>query len=352
MKVQFICAAGKHNNNDIGIGHLKRCLKLAAKFNQKTHTSDFLIFGDDKRIASLISDSAINRSEFLDFDSFFNSQRLESLRFSKSDCTFVDISNSLFLSHDLSFSKLLKSLKKKTKSLILIDGLGEESYLNNSKNDIQYDFLLAPYFGAENYFKKEKNHLLGPDFFISDENLINVKKKIKDIACNICITCGGSDPQNITYKILRSISEMDSLKIKIKVIIGPNFYEEHTEKIRRLISDKLDKVEIINSPESIKNYIEWSDITIATSGLTKYEILSMGTPSIIIPFDKKQFLLNKESSETGAFITIKSDKISSNLGKELCSMIEDKERRNNMSKKASILIDGKGADRIINHLGF
>ena len=118
--MQFICAAGKHNNNDIGIGHLKRCLKLAAKFNQKTHTSDFLIFGDDKRIASLISDSAINRSEFLNFDSFFYSQRLESLRFSKSDCTFVDISNSLFLSHDLSFSKLLKSLKKKTKSLILI----------------------------------------------------------------------------------------------------------------------------------------------------------------------------------------------------------------------------------------
>ena len=76
---------------------------------------------------------------------FFNSKRLESLRFSKSDYTFVDISNSLFLSHDLSFSKLLKSLKKKTKSLILIDGLGEESYLNNSKNDIQYDFLLAPY---------------------------------------------------------------------------------------------------------------------------------------------------------------------------------------------------------------
>ena len=75
--------------------------KISSKFNQKTHTSDFLIFGDDKRIASLISDSAINRSEFLDFDSF-NSKRLESLRFSKSDYTFVDISNSLFLSHDLS----------------------------------------------------------------------------------------------------------------------------------------------------------------------------------------------------------------------------------------------------------
>ena len=162
----------------------------------------------------------------------------------------------------------------------------------------------------------------------------------------------GSDPQNITYKILRAISEMDSLKINIKVIIGPNFYEEHIEKITRLIQDKLNTAEIISSPESIKNYIEWSDITIATSGLTKYEILSMGTPSIIIPFDKKQFLLNKESSETGAFITIKSDKISSNLGKELYSMIEDREIRNNMSKKASILLDGKGINRIINHLGF
>ena len=71
--------------------------------------------------------------------------------------------------------KLLNPLKKKTKSLILIDGLGEESYLNNSKNDIQYDFLLAPYFGAENYFKKKKSFAWS-DFFISDENLINVKK--------------------------------------------------------------------------------------------------------------------------------------------------------------------------------
>ena len=352
MKVQFICAAGKHNNNDIGIGHLKRCLKLAAKLKQKRYKSDFLIFGDDKRISPLISDGVINSLEFLDFDSFSDVQRLESLSFRKSDYTFVDISNSLFLRHDFSFSKLLNSLKKKTKSLILIDGLGEESYLNNSKNDIQYDFLLAPYFGAENYFKKEENHLLGPDFFISEEKLVDVKKTIKDVASNICITCGGSDPQNITYKILRAISEMDSLKINIKVIIGPNFYEEHIEKITRLIQDKLNTAEIISSPESIKNYIEWSDITIATSGLTKYEILSMGTPSIIIPFDKKQFLLNKESSETGAFITIKSDKISSNLGKELYSMIEDREIRKNMSKKASILLDGKGINRIINHLGF
>ena len=48
---------------------------------------------------------------------------------------------------------------------------------------------------------------------------------------------------------------MDSLKIKIKVIIGPNFYEEHTEKIRRLISDKLDKAETLTPLSQLKTIL-------------------------------------------------------------------------------------------------
>ncbi len=350
MQVQFVCTSGRNNHTDIGIGHLKRCLKLATKFKKRGYKSDFLVFGNDIIASGIEDNQFINKSQYFDFDSFLNTKKIANLEIEYSDFTFVDISNPFFLEYDKSFYSLIKVLKANTKCLILIDGLGGESYINKSKYNIKYDFLLAPYFGAENYFVKAKNHLLGPDFFISEENISGFRKKIKKVANNVCVTCGGSDPYNITYEILRSIFNMKQIKIKLKVIIGPNFYAEHVKKIKQLVIKNSREVEYINSPKSIKSHIECSDIVIATSGLTKYEILCLGTPSIIIPFDEKQFKLNEESSKTGAFLTLNHDKISC-LGKELYSFIKDRDLRSKMSNKALELIDGQGINRIINYLG-
>lgn len=350
MKIQFICAYGRNKQADIGIGHLKRCNKLAFEFDKKGYQSNFLVFGNN--ISELgLQHKFIQKLECLSLDSFSNIEKLKDLRFEYSDFTFLDISNSFFLKFDKNFNFILDKLKINTKCLIVIDGLGVESYINQSQYNNEYDYLIAPYFGAEITFKKEKNHLLGPKFFISEDNISGFRKKIKKMASNVLITCGGSDPQNITYEILKSLHMMNQSKIKLKIIIGPNFYDKHIEKIKKLVTNNSMEVDYIKSPESLQNYIKSSDVVIATSGLTKYEILSTGTPSIIIPFDMKQFKLNIESSKTEAFLTINRDKIMTNLRKELVSLIENKNLRLKMSIKASELIDGKGINRIIKHIG-
>ena len=350
MKIQFICAFGKNKQADIGIGHLKRCIKLAIEFDKKGHQSNFLVFGSNLSESGL-KNKFIQKIDFLSLDSFPNIEKLKDLKFEYSDFTFLDISNSFFLKFDKNFNFILDKLKINTKCLIVIDGLGVESYINQSQYSNEYDYLIAPYFGAEITFKKAKNHLLGPKFFISEDSISGFRKKIKKMASNVLITCGGSDPQNITYEILKSLHMMNQSKIKLKIIIGPNFYDKHIEKIKKLVTNNSMEVDYIKSPESLQNYIKSSDVVIATSGLTKYEILSTGTPSIIIPFDKKQFKLNIESSKTGAFLTINRDKIMTDLKKELVSLIENKNLRLKMSTKATELIDGKGIGRIIKNIG-
>ena len=80
---------------------------------------------------------------------------------------------------DKNFNFILEKLKINTKCLIVIDGLGVESYINQSQYSNEYDYLIAPYFGAEITFKKAKNHLLGPKFFISEDNISGFRKKLR-----------------------------------------------------------------------------------------------------------------------------------------------------------------------------
>ena len=136
----------------------------------------------------------------------------------------------------------------------------------------------------------------------------------------------------------------------IRVVIGPNFSKDHIDSINSLIKAHNLIIKKIVSPESIVSHINWSDISIATSGLTKYEILKEGVPSIIIPFNSDQFLLNKASAEKNAFLTLSSGKIAIELGSVLTNLMKNNIKREEMSKVALNLLDGKGTSRIISRV--
>ena len=120
--------------------------------------------------------------------------------------------------------------------------------------------------------------------------------------------------------------------------------------INSLLEISVHEVNKITSPISLEEHLKWSDIVIATSGLTKYEILRSGTPSIIVPHNELQFELNKSSAKTKAFLTISSSSIISELSEALENLIKDNKRREEMSIMGLSLLDGNGISRIFSRI--
>lgn len=350
MRINFICTVGNSGHIDVGIGHFKRSQILAKELSCDENEINFIIYGEQSPILKIDKEINITNVHSRDFNHFLDKKDIDKLRIPDSDISFIDISNPYFVDRVSNLTLLIDKIKNKSDSVVIFDGLGDESIINKAHSKILYDYLVVPYFGAEEEFNDDNNHFLGVDYFIFEQNESKFKKfEIDKNAKNICITCGGTDSNKISLKILKAIASIKNIA-KVKVIIGPNFSENYIHEITNFIDQNSLIVKKIISPKSIQKYICWSDITIATSGLTKYELIKEGVPSIIIPFDQKQFLLNKSSQNKNAFLTLSPDRICLELESVLVSLMEDYSKRKKISQAALDLIDGKGVSRIISRI--
>lgn len=109
----------------------------------------------------------------------------------------------------------------------------------------------------------------------------------------ILITTGGTDEYGITLKILEEIKDLD---IKIKIIIGPGYTYDYIKKIEEI---KMENVELIYKPNSLKRYIASSKLVITAGGSTVYEVLSQRSIPIIFSIADNQDLICKELSDIG-----------------------------------------------------
>ena len=156
----------------------------------------------------------------------------------------------------------------------------------------------------------------------------------------------------ITAKVVEEINSIDQEKLKIKIIIGPGFSRDLIDKVNNLILFTNHEYEIISQPNSIAKYVNYCDLVVSSTGLTKYEVAFLGKPSIQISIDTQHSLYNipfsrkKISYDLGAVQELKNGDIK----KSFLKIFNDFNLRSTMSKKGKKLIDGKGALRLISLL--
>jgi spore coat polysaccharide biosynthesis predicted glycosyltransferase SpsG len=159
---------------------------------------------------------------------------------------------------------------------------------------------------------------------------------------------GGSDKLQFTEKIIESFKKTD-YKIKIDIVLG-SFFKD-SEKIRKLIGEDK-RFKIIQNNENLLMEMKKSTIGIFTFGLTTYESLFAGLPSIIISHsklnDKYGKMLNSYEciNYLGYYKNVEFGKIASLAEK----LMLDKKIREKYIQKGEKIVDGKGIQRIVQRI--
>lgn len=246
------------------------------------------------------------------------------------------------------------SHSKIAKQCIFIDGAQSDSVREHciwNHGSLGITTLLRPYSGETSSREKELQILGGSEFAILSKEYQGLPKRTNALKVSrLLITCGGSDPTNITERTLEALTLIKDIRLAVKVIIGRNFTIENKLKIENHLKSSAHRVDLIQHRESIAGYLQWCDIAVCSSGITKYEMAATGTPALIIPLNARDEEINNAFAKEGTSTSTDHDSSPRKISEELIKLVQNHSMRKAQSEKGQKLIDGQGAVRLIQKL--
>ncbi|MEJ5227564.1 UDP-2,4-diacetamido-2,4,6-trideoxy-beta-L-altropyranose hydrolase [Thermodesulfovibrio sp.] len=322
MKVKFFTEGGEN----IGIGHITRCLSLCQAFEEINGQCQFVIRGN-KELCKILENREI---KFLDWINELDTFEKE---ISYSDIIVIDS----YLADLKNYEIVCKSRKK----TLFIDDFNRLPY--------PCGVILNGSIGVEEeFYSKRKGvcYLVSTKYIPLRKPFWEVgEKKINESIKSVLITFGGEDNQNMTLKVLE-ILENKYNELEKFVVIGS--LSKNREKLRNLASQKIRLFENLDA-EGMKNLMLKADIAISAGGQTTYELARVGTPSILIAVSENQLqnCLGWHQAKFAKYSGWWSDsKTMDNLLNYFKEM-NDLKIREKMSLIGRKLVDGQGARRVV-----
>ena len=280
----------------------------------------------------------------------------------------VDFDYKLLL-NELSLKKEIKSRKLRSNVLIIDLLTLELDSIKSLRTNYKTIISLSPVF---NHFEfvdilfsrfKYLNYNQFPNLTVhgdlkytivnSNHNKIIKKtfeQNLKQHDCfNVAISMGGADADNLTLSIIKTLLELD-VRLRIWVVLGEG-YQHSIDEMNLLINTRtIHDFVYVKSKVHFWEVIRNCNLGIFAGGVTMYESLYMGLPSINFTINKMQFQLLENEFKDCLYINNLGEIQSSSLLRLKELIIEYNTNRSSLLKihsNVKKMVDGKGTLRIV-----
>jgi len=324
LNILIRTGGGTRTNEELGFGHIYRCVNLATTLG--CHNVFFLLedYGGAKKILNEKGyHNILLLKKNLSINSEFN-KTISYIRKKKIDILIID---------RYSISKKYVSVIRRYITTVLISDL-----LNL---DYDADLLINGFIGLKNQIKKNQygsKCLLGPKYQILGKRFsrpqVQSNKKYK-----LLITLGGFDRNNIIKIILRLLIKT-ALPIKTKIILGPG--TPLTDGIK-VLSQKYKYLHIKQKTNDMRKEILDAQFGICSGGITTYEFAALKTPFAIVCQTKHQLFTAKKWQEKGVALNL--GLANKNIEKKLEEILS-RITGNRVIRLRKTVVDGHGSQRV------
>jgi UDP-2,4-diacetamido-2,4,6-trideoxy-beta-L-altropyranose hydrolase len=195
--------------------------------------------------------------------------------------------------------------------------------------------------------------LLGPRYAILADAFQHLGKEGKDASRQVerlLVSFGGADRTNQTKRVIAALAAMKAAPPHIIVIVGPLY--AYTDELGSLLSESQLSAEVHINTSEMPKLMAQSDLAIASGGLTIWELACAGTPNLVISTSEPE-------RQTGLLLNERAlccylghhDQISqSQITHAVAALMGDQERRRRMSHAGKRLVDGRGTERVVDHM--
>jgi UDP-2,4-diacetamido-2,4,6-trideoxy-beta-L-altropyranose hydrolase len=197
--------------------------------------------------------------------------------------------------------------------------------------------------------KADTRLLLGSSYAMLREEFlpwIGWERSIPQQATKILITIGGSDPENVSKKVLSSLEILRQSDLELVLVIGGG--NPHSDELLGVVERCLLPVRVERSVQDMPRLMAWADVAIAGAGITSYELCYMGLPSLLLIVAENQRGIAERLSEIGAAANAGTSQefCSESFASQLKTLIDSDDRRKAMSQHARKQVDGLGSERV------
>lgn len=172
-------------------------------------------------------------------------------------------------------------------------------------------------------------------------------REFKASGCRLLVTMGGSDPDNITERVIQAIQLLNVNGLETRILVGNS--NPHLSQLERAAKKSSKTICLIKDARNIPELMAWADVAISGAGSTCWEMCLLGLPAILIDLADNQRPVAEELNRLGAALHLGSTKniTPDEIAAKLQAFISSVELRTKMSQRARGLVDGQGAHRVV-----
>ncbi len=205
---------------------------------------------------------------------------------------------------------------------------------------------------AEMYAKRAPRTrlLLGPRYALLRNEFTVYRdraRKLPERGTRILLTMGGSDPKDLTPRLLSALADLPIDDLQIRVVVGGS------AENRSGVAEKAQKfpyrVRVMSNVGNMAELMAWADLAIAGAGTTCWEMCLLGVPAILVVVAENQRFIAGHLARIGAAVNAGQAELidCSSLAQIAAELLDDRDRRLKMSQSARQLVDGKGSERVL-----
>ena len=131
--------------------------------------------------------------------------------------------------------------------------------------------------------------LLGPQYVLLRREFWpwrGWRREIPAVACKVLVTMGGSDPDNVTLRVIQVLEQIKVPSLEATVVVGGG--NPHYVELEAFAQSSHHHIRVEQNVVDMPALMAWADVAVTAGGTTCYELSLMGLPALIIVLAENQ----------------------------------------------------------------
>lgn len=172
------------------------------------------------------------------------------------------------------------------------------------------------------------------------------QRTIPPRAQRLLVTLGGSDPDNVTGRVLQALQTLPPGTLETRLVVGGS--NPHAATLQAALRPH-DSIELLYDIDNMAEQMAWADLAVAASGSTCWELSFMGLPALLLILSENQAPIAADLTHYGSAQALgwAQEVTETQLREAILALRVAPERRQAMAEAARCLVDGRGCLRAI-----